>query len=314
MKHSYSTKINNIKTLLMRFTMVFILVIFGLLKALFCNAQESKQPNGNFYAITGKGIKDTSWLFGTYHLVKSSYMDEVPAVMQAFTKSAGVVVELVIDSAKLPMAAQMGMLKDKTLSELLDKPFADSLEKEIQSTLGVGIAQINQLKPINVALTLSMVYIITDKSSPLNKYTGSPIDGYFAATGKEKGKQVTSLETIEEQMDLLFNKSSNEEQATQLKMFLRNKQEMIKQGNDLVESWFKHDLNSMQAISQKGLDLFGGGDELLRKRNDKWMQVLPGLMAKQSQFIAVGALHLAGTDGIINQLQQSGYTITAVKL
>ena len=36
-------------------------------------------------------------------------------------------------------------------------------------------------------------------------------------------------------------------------------------------------------------------------------------MAKESQFIAVGALHLAGPFGLVLQLQELGYTVTPIK-
>lgn len=314
MKKNNSTEPNKRKVITTGVAVAVLLSIFGMAVSLVSTAQPTDHTPGNFYAVTGKGIRDTSWVFGTYHLVKSSYLDEVPAVVRAFKQSAGVVVELVIDSTKLAAAAESGLLKGQTLTGLLDQAFTDTLEKEVQTTLGVGVAQINQLKPINVAITLSMVYIMTDKNSLLNKYSGQMIDGYFAAVGKQQGKQVTSLETLEEQMDLLFNNTTNEEQVNQLKLFLRNKEDMVRQGNELVENWFRHDLEKMYAVSLKGLDIFGGGDELLKKRNDKWMAILPGLMEKKSQFIAVGALHLAGPDGILQQLQQSGYTITPVKL
>jgi len=208
----------------------------------------------------------------------------------------------------------MGLIKEKTLATYLERPFKDSLETELKSTLGVGIAQLNQLKPVNVALTLSMVYLITDKNSPLQKYSGSMLDGYFAATGKQAGKKITEFETIEEQMNVLFNSSSNEEQVNQLKLFLRNKTDMINQGNELIENWFKHDLNKMYAVSEKGFAVFGNENDFLSKRNDKWMQTIPGLMKNQSQFIAVGALHLAGPHGLVEQLKQLGYTLTPVKL
>jgi uncharacterized protein YbaP (TraB family) len=42
------------------------------------------------------------------------------------------------------------------------------------------------------------------------------------------------------------------------------------------------------------------------------MKTLPDLMAKESQFIAVGALHLAGPYGLISLLQKQGYTVTPV--
>ena len=290
------------------------ILLFGLIFIHPVEAQQKTDKPGNFYAITGNGLTDTSWLFGTYHLVKSSYLNEVPAVMNAFKKSNGVVVELVIDSAKLPAIYTMGILKDKMLTDLLDKPFSDSLESEVKNTLGVGLMQINNLKPINLALTLSMVYLVTDNDSPIQKYSGDGIDGFFAESGKSAGKKVTALETIEEQMYLLFNKLPDEEQVNQLKYFIRNKHEMIKQGNDLISNWFSHDLNGMYEVSEKGLQVFGNEDQLLKERNKKWMKTIPALLNKESQFIAVGALHLASENGLIKLLEQSGYKVTAIKL
>ena len=71
------------------FKLLFIFVI------LLSNGSKSKanQPKlRNFYAVTGNGLNDTSWLFGTYHLVKSNYLDEVPVVVHAFNQSNVVVV------------------------------------------------------------------------------------------------------------------------------------------------------------------------------------------------------------------------------
>ncbi len=290
-----------------------LLFSFLILPGFAAKAQHTGQQS-NFYAITGNGLKDTSWLFGTYHLVKSSYLKEVPEVEAAFKSAKAVAVELVLDSAKTSTAASMGLLQNKTLAELLDKPFKDSLDRELKATLGVGIERVNQLKPVNVALTLSMIYLVTDMKSPLKKYTGSMLDGYFAEKGKLAGKKVTELETIEEQMNVLFNSATNEDQVKQLKLFLRNKTDMINQGNELIDNWFKHDLEKMYSITEKGLAAFGNENDFLKKRNDKWMTIIPALLKKESQFIAVGALHLAGPSGLIQQLQEMGYTLTSIKL
>ena len=56
-----------------------------------------------------------------------------------------------------------------------------------------------------------MVYLFADPASLLHQYTGAMLDGYFAETGEKGGKAITELETIEEQMDILFNTSTNEE-------------------------------------------------------------------------------------------------------
>jgi uncharacterized protein len=53
-------------------------------------------------------------------------------------------------------------------------------------------------------------------------------------------------------------------------------------------------------------------DDLLDKRNNKWMEVLPKAMKKGPQFVAVGALHLAGKAGLIQQLRDQGYTVEPI--
>ncbi|MCX6208241.1 MAG: hypothetical protein NTZ59_01765 [Bacteroidetes bacterium] len=52
-------------------------------------AQTKSTTPTNLYAITGNGLKDTSWLFGTYHLINDSYINEVPYINTVFNKSKG---------------------------------------------------------------------------------------------------------------------------------------------------------------------------------------------------------------------------------
>ncbi|MBS4043766.1 MAG: TraB/GumN family protein [Chitinophagaceae bacterium] len=289
-----------------------LFILFSFLNK-FSIAQTKSNTPTNFYAVTGNGLKDTSWIFGTYHLINDSYLNEIPLVKKAHTKSKAVVVEIEMDSAKMMQASTAGFMFDKKLTDFLDKPFTDSLDAELKSTLQVGIEPLNQLKPMNIMITLSFVYLMKNNEELIKKYTGSPLDQYFANEGKLKGKKVIALETIEEQMNLLFN-APIEKQIEQLQYFLRNKKEGIESGNELIKTWFTHDLNKMFEISQKALDTFGSEKELLKNRNDNWMKKLPTIIQNQSTFIAVGALHLAGPDGIVNLLEQRGYTLTPIKL
>ena len=50
-------------------------------------------------------------------------------------------------------------------------------------------------------------------------------------------------------------------------------------------------------------------DRLLKNRNEKWLQKLPKLMQNKSLFIAVGAGHLVGKDGLISRLKAMGYIV-----
>ena len=103
-------------------TMIGLLVGAGFTKT-FAQKNESTKP-GILYKITGKGIKEPSYLFGTYHLLKSDYLRQFPAIGKAYDVAKGVVVELEIDSAGMEYAATMCRLENNTMTSLLDKTFA----------------------------------------------------------------------------------------------------------------------------------------------------------------------------------------------
>lgn len=51
---------------------------------------------------------------------------------------------------------------------------------------------------------------------------------------------------------------------------------------------------------------------LLTDRNYNWMKVIPGIIKEKSAFIAVGAVHLGGEEGLINLLKKEGYTVEPI--
>ena len=53
-------------------------------------------------------------------------------------------------------------------------------------------------------------------------------------------------------------------------------------------------------------------NDMLINRNKNWLNQLPDLMKNNSLFIAVGAGHLVGDNGLIKGLQAKGYTVKPV--
>ena len=51
---------------------------------------------------------------------------------------------------------------------------------------------------------------------------------------------------------------------------------------------------------------------LVDKRNAAWMTKLPKLMQESPCFIAVGAMHLGGKNGLIKLLEKEGYKLTSI--
>ncbi len=309
-----NVKPSKAKVILIKTVVMLFLFAIGFLLGKTAAAQSSSKKPGIFFTVTGNGLKDTSYLFGTYHLIKSSFLDNAPNVVSALNNAKGIVVEVVIDSSKLQEAQAIGLLQNKTLSDLVDKNFKDTLENELKSLLGVGIDPFNQAKPVNVSITLSMVYLMKNNSKTLNQFTGLPLDSYFASVAKEQLKTISTMETLTEQMNLLFTKTSDEEQVRQLKLFFQNKTEMVRLGDDLLKTWLSNDLEKIGNLYNQTIALTGEEDYLVKDRNEKWMKTLPGLLHKQSQFIGVGALHLAGKDGLVEKLRKMGYTVTSQNL
>ena len=51
---------------------------------------------------------------------------------------------------------------------------------------------------------------------------------------------------------------------------------------------------------------------IIDERNDLWMNKIPNLIKDNSSFIAVGAGHLGGENGLINQLQRLNYSVVSM--
>jgi uncharacterized protein YbaP (TraB family) len=54
--------------------------------------------------------------------------------------------------------------------------------------------------------------------------------------------------------------------------------------------------------------------KLVDKRNNNWIPKLVDLFSKKSCFVAVGAGHLAGENGLINLLKKQGYTVEPISI
>ncbi len=264
------------------------------------------------WEVSGNELKQPSYLFGTYHILKDSYISKAPAVRQAFDKSAGVVVETTVDSAAMLSMAMKAMMPGKNLKQLISPADYELVANEFKKMTGYDLAMFSMMKPIMTATTLSMAY--TEKESDtLNRFTGQPIDLFFASEGRKLNKTVTPLETMEQQMGFLFDHDPVEKQATDLVTMVKEKAGMQKAAGDLTKLYLKGDLDGLYKLSRSFEDKYGDLSFLVTERNQTWMKRLPGLMATRPTFIAVGALHLAGPDGLIVLLRKQGYQLKAVK-
>ncbi len=281
------------------------LVLFGLV--IHTHAQTSKKAL--LWEVSGNGLKEKSYLFGTYHLLTHKFLAETPEIKAPMKSAKGVVVELVIDSSKLQAMSAMAIMPDTKISNLLSPEDFKMVSAEVEKLTGANLTMMDQLKPMTIMVMMTMIYAQKENEEILKKYPGLPMDYFFAAEGKKAGKTITPLETLEEQINLLYNHFPISEQATQLVSYVKQKEMAAEAQVRLLNYYLDKDLDQMFAFTESLPEDMGNGDYLLKNRNEKWMTILPGLMKTQSQFIAVGSLHLPGPDGLITLLKKQGYTV-----
>lgn len=266
------------------------------------------------WQISGNGLQESSYLFGTYHLLKDQYLEKYPKTIENLEKVKAVMVEVNADSAEM-MAASMGqlMMEDEKLSNLIDSVDFQLIVDEMRGALGFApVEMIDKFKPSALLMTLVTKYA-EEVSPEIKQYQGTVMDMYFVKHAESNKKEVLSLETVQEQLDLVFNHYPYDEQADQLITFVKKKDEMLEIQKALMATYIEANLKKMLKLSEKCFEEYGEMTYLTDDRNQRWIPMIEEAIRRQSTFIAVGALHLPGDKGLIQLLKAEGYEVTPVE-
>lgn len=237
-------------------------------------AQEIKPSHQLLWKITGKNLKKPSYLFGSFHSNDPRLFDFSDSTYIALLDAESVVLETDIYAMFTEVDARL------TSPELR----FDSKGKP---------------------------YTINSKAS-ISKYgneDGRPqfLDAYFQQIAYNSNKQFFPLETFESQLevfDQIYNK-----QPRQLSL----KTQVISQEN-LLSTYINGDIESLRQLLFTQLTNYGEAfDLLISKRNYTMVAGIDTLLKKNGLFIAVGAAHLSGQDGIIQLLRNKGYHLHPVQ-
>jgi len=266
------------------------------------------------WKVTGKGLKQPSYLFGTHHLFSIQYFDSIPGLFKAFNDCNVVVSEMVMNnidaSAKIRQAAVMP--DHKTIKDLLNDDEYKLVDTELKSVLKLGLKNVSIMNP---SLILTMYEMEIYK-----KLTGfsdtKQSDSYFQLVAAEKGKKVIGLETVDQQIEVLFGNGTLERQANVLVEAIQHKDKILSEMIQLNKLYKAGKIDELVELS-KGKDNITKMTEeeyakLVDNRNAEWLKKLPAILKDGSSFIAVDAMHLGGKNGLVKQLQKAGYKIKAV--
>lgn len=292
----------------------------GVHRKILDEAAATENANALLWKIEKQGTAP-SYLFGTIHL-SDSRATTLPKVAEEVLSTAKTVVLEVADASEAAMTA--AMIGQSELIFYSDgRSLADKLSPEdfrkvetVAASAGMPEGFARAMRPWLVSTLLS-----TSECERKQIAAGVPVlDLAIAAKAKAKDIPLVGLETVDEQLVALSGIPESE-QIEMLTVGLR----YLERRNDMLETmlqmYLKRQMGAAMpfqiALAGKvgvGPSAFAGFEKMLLTDRNAGMSrdALPHL-EKGGAFIAVGALHLLGKNGLVAHFRSAGYTVTAAE-
>ncbi len=283
-------------------------------------AEAAATPNGEglLWKLEKAGAPP-SWLFGTMHMTDPRVTDLPPAARSAFDASGTVVIETVdiLDQQKmmetLAKHPELMMFTDgRTLFDLIPEADKAAVEAALAAR-GIPLASVMKMKPWMLSALVAL-----PACEMARKTAGEPVlDVKLAHDAKAAGKTVTGLESVADQLGAMA--------SLPMEFHIKGLIDTLKLGDrmdDVIETM-------IVLYEQGGTGMFwplfrvvlpsGDNDEsgyvafeetMIRARNHTMAERSEPMLAEGGAFIAVGALHLPGAEGLVELFRRDGFTVT----
>ncbi len=257
--------------------------------------------------------RKTIYLGGTCSLLRATDYPLPKEFDQAFTAAPQIVFETDFLQLQTPSMQQLIAARTPVSgSNTLDKILSQSSWQSLQAICGMaGIPEDNMSKVRAWRCRAMLTSIETQKLGVSPK----TVDTYFFQRTVGTQKTVTNLDTVEQHIDFLTQPGTGRESELidySLKEIngLSDKQELI------IKAWKEGDLAKLDELLLKNLRQEHPAlhRELTTQQSTAWLPKLEALFqTPKAKFVLVGIEHIAGSDGLLAQLRQRGYTVEQLK-
>jgi uncharacterized protein YbaP (TraB family) len=256
------------------------------------------------WKITGEGITSPSYLYGTFHLLCPNDFFMHDSVKQAFHQTKKLYLEIDMDDPKMMAKMMKGiMMKDgHNLKEYLSQEDFDTCAAIFKAKTNIPLSMVATYKPF---MLTSMLYPSMIGCQPV------AFEKEFEKMAKADSMTIEGLETIEDQL-AVFDAVPYKMQAKMLKKALLEMDKGKQQFDDMVKLYNNKNVAALHDNVSGDTEVGKYEKLLLDKRNKNWIPVIQSLTKQQPTFIAVGAGHLGGKNGVINLLRKAGLTVTPI--
>ncbi len=278
--------------------------------------------NGLLWQIEKDGV-EPSWLFGTMHMADPRVVSLGEKAREAFEASSTVVIETteVLDPAKMMTAMlanpELTMFTDgTTLMSLVPEAERASVEAAL-SERGIPAGSVARMKPWMISAMVAL-----PACELARKKAGAPVlDVLLATDGQAAGKALGGLETISDQLGAMA--------SLPMEFHIRGLIDTLKLGDaidDVIETmialylaedtgmfwpFFRAAMPAGEDVDLAGFSAFE--ETMVTARNHTMAERAVPFVETGGAFIAIGALHLPGDEGVIELLRKKGYRIVSIR-
>lgn len=272
------------------------------------------------WKVSGNNLARPSYILGTHHMAPATMIDQIKGMDVAIEGCDIVVGEIEKDSlvsqdAQVLMAQAMIAPPDSTLDKLFtpeEYAIIEQVFNKYFGSMGVKLSQMKSLKPSAISTQLQAMQAV--RNFP-NFDPNNLIDIAVQQRANDAGRPSAGLETLQEQIDLLFNGPLTE-QAKGLLESCKQDENFLQTSVALSEAYMSQNLEKVYQVMLEATEGETAQEEmkaLLDERNNAWVPKLVRMMPERACLVCVGAGHLPGPQGVLQLLRDRGYTVEPVQ-
>lgn len=290
------------------------IVLLGLLSSACAQGPQASAERITPLLYAVRDDDSTLYLYGTVH-VRPRGADWGNARVRAAIDEAGEVwTELLMnpesDQQIQVLALQLGSAEaGRPLSSWLT-PEENASLNALTTRLGIPQGGLEPFKPWLAALTLTVLPLTQAGYDP-----ESGVDRSIDAYSDNAGKTMRALETAEMQLNF-FASMDEEVQREMLREAISESENISAMIGELSTAWERGNERALErsVVEETRTEYPELYRMLFLDRNNAWMQQLTHEMDGAGvDFVAVGAGHIIGRDGLVAQFRARGYRVERVR-
>jgi uncharacterized protein YbaP (TraB family) len=266
-------------------------------------AEAARFDRGLLWEVTRKGVA-RSHGFGTIHVADPRLADLPAPVVAAFERASSLMLEFVPDGYTRERFTEAAMFLDRQTLE--DKIGAEDFQRALAQLQPAGLSSefVNKLKPWGALLNLR---------DP-RRAEGATPDARLAGMARARRMPVSQIEGVEEQI-FTFDEMPMDAQVALLKHSLANRDELLELAERTLDAYLAGDLERIWRLREQFVArhaAVASHQAVLTKRVILDRNVVMAFrmqreLRRGSAFVALGAMHLYGEQGVLALLEQDGW-------